>query len=385
MNKSEFVLTKCRVAFFRNKALLADGAKDNPNLMFMAAFVGRLPCYETEAVERAATDGTQILWNPKFIERIPEHEVFFVYAHECCHVMLGHHFRRGKRDPDLFNIAADLTINWELEKSGIPAPSWVYFPGRGSFKSYPGGLSAEQYYELIEKDPPPSGGGCVGRVTEPGTGSQADLAEAEARTASTIAGAEAMARSMGRDSCRFSRLAKEANVRPADWRSILRQFLNCNAYDDFSWSKPNRRYVAQGLYLPGIKSEALGELVIMVDTSGSIGESELGVFTSEIQAVLAAYPCRVVCVFHDYHVTAEQEFESSDLAIKLNAVGGGGTSHVPVFDWLTKRGEEPTCVIALTDLYSSFPKTGPDCPVLWAVIGGNKQQPPFGEVLHLNF
>ena len=49
--------------------------------------------------------------------------------------------------------------------------------------------------------------------------------------------------------------------------------------------RPNRRYIGAGVYLPSGISEKVDELVIAVDTSGSIPDADLAVFLSEVQSI----------------------------------------------------------------------------------------------------
>ena len=163
---------------------------------------------------------------------------------------------------------------------------------------------------------------------------------------------------------------------------MLRQFVASHARNDFSWSSPNRRFVHLGLYLPGLRSEELGEVVLAVDTSGSIGQQELARFAAETQALLESFDCSLAVLYHDTQVQHVQRWRSGDGSLVLEPVGGGGTSHVCVFDWLARQGEEPTCVVCLTDLDTEFPTQPPVTPVLWAVVGGNTTEPPFG--LHMD-
>jgi predicted metal-dependent peptidase len=173
--------------------------------------------------------------------------------------------------------------------------------------------------------------------------------------------------------------AVEGVLRPAaDWRAVLREFLGLHARNDYSWMRPNRRFVARGLYLPGLHSEELGEVVIAVDTSGSIGAAELNAFASEVNAILDAFDCSVTVLYHDTAVRHVQSWQSTDGPLVLDPVGGGGTSHACVFEWLAKVDEVPACVVCLTDLETRFPDDVPDVPVLWAVLGDCAKQPPFG-------
>jgi predicted metal-dependent peptidase len=165
---------------------------------------------------------------------------------------------------------------------------------------------------------------------------------------------------------------------------VLREFVAATARNDYSWARPNRRFVSQGLYLPGLRSEELGSVVLAVDTSGSISEAALGAFAAEANAVLAAYDCAVTVLYHDTEVQKVQTWASADGPLVLDPVGGGGTSHGCVFDWLIASGVEPACVICLTDLETEFPPRHPAAPVLWAVVGTPSTAPPFGRVVALS-
>jgi predicted metal-dependent peptidase len=163
----------------------------------------------------------------------------------------------------------------------------------------------------------------------------------------------------------------------------LREFVASNAKNDYSWARPNRRFLAQGLYLPGLHSEELGDVVLAIDTSGSIGEQVLGLFAAEANAILGSYDCSVTVLYHDTEVQKVQTWHSADGPLVLEPVGGGGTSHACVFDWIIQTGISPACVICLTDLETEFPAHVPAVSVLWAVPGQVPGDPPFGRVVSL--
>ena len=88
-------------------------------------------------------------------------------------------------------------------------------------------------------------------------------------------------------------------------------------------------------------------------------------------------------LYRDTEVQKVQTWQSSDGSLVLDPVGGGGTSHVCVFDWIERSGLNPACVVCLTDLETEFPLTVPAMPVLWAVAGKTPTLPPFGGVVSL--
>jgi predicted metal-dependent peptidase len=322
--------------------------------------------------------------------------------------------RRGDRDPTKFNEAADLAANSIMKGASFKLPKGALFPGEGKYKDFASDLSAEEYYVMLPPDPPPSesndgqgdGGGNgegqdenvsdsvrpgrdpgrTGEVRDPGQGSPAEKADAKADWEVAVAQAEQAAKQRGPLPAGLARMVDQVLRTPADWRAILREFVSQQARNDFSWSKPNRRFIAQGLYLPGLHSEELGEVVIMVDCSGSVGPNELAMFGSEIDGILSSYECEATILYHDVEVVGVEHWRSSDGPLKLEPVGGGGTSHRPAFDWVSgaHQGSGAACVVALTDLYTEFPRQAPDVPVLWAVVGNKGAEAPFGRIIHLD-
>ena len=79
----------------------------------------------------------------------------------------------------------------------------------------------------------------------------------------------------------------DAHRSTLDWRSLLRRYMTDAAACDYSWSVPNRRFIDSGLYLPSIRSEGMGTLAVIIDTSGSVDSDALAAFWSEVREVTA--------------------------------------------------------------------------------------------------
>ena len=168
-----------------------------------------------------------------------------------------------------------------------------------------------------------------------------------------------------------------------DWWTILHDFIAATSPSDYRWAPPNRRFVSSGLYLPSVQRSGVGDIVIVVDTSGSIGAKELEQFAGEINAIASeAQPESIRVIYCDAVVQAVEQFGPSE-PIKLSPKGGGGTDFVPPFRWVEANGIEPKCLIYLTDLCcNSFPPA-PDYPVLW--VTDSRKRAPFGETVRLSF
>jgi predicted metal-dependent peptidase len=222
--------------------------------------------------------------------------------------------------------------------------------------------------------------GVCGAVRDAGDGSPAQQQAREARWQVAVAQAARIAEARGKGDLPAGLVrAVEEILRPTvPWRDVLREFVTRTARNDYRWNRPNRRFVARRLYLPSLAGDSLGEVVVAVDTSGSIGQEELDRFAAEVQGILGAYDVHLTVLYHDTEVTEVEEWSPADGPIKLHPVGGGGTSHCCVFKWLEERGLDPNCVICLTDLYTTFPQVPPPYPVLWALVGDCPLEPPFG-------
>jgi predicted metal-dependent peptidase len=342
-----------------------------------------------------ATDGKELHYNPEFVTGLSFDELVGVLVHEVMHCALAHPFRRGHRDAKLWNIVCDLAINPILRDAGFTLPPCRLMPSEGSFAHLAPGKTAEEYYvDLLkarEEDHKGDGspendaddpGGC-GEVIDAAADDPAASQAMAPEWRVALVQAEVAAKGRGELPAGLGRIVESTVNPPLDWKSVLREFVASSAKNDYSWIRPNRRFIAQGLYLPGLYSEELGEVVIAVDTSGSIHEAALAQFGEEVKGVLAAYDCSVSVLYHDSEVQNVQSWRSTDGPLVLDPVGGGGTSHVCVFDWIDQSGTTPACVICFTDLETEFPATAPAIPVLWAVVGGMIGTPPFGRIIHI--
>jgi predicted metal-dependent peptidase len=156
-----------------------------------------------------------------------------------------------------------------------------------------------------------------------------------------------------------------------DWKQLLREFVTeyCAQREEASWRRANRRYLADDIYMPALDGEAIGELVIGFDTSGScFGSAEMTRFVTEVDAIVRAVsPSKVHVAYVDTQVAGFQTFEQGQFAVQAMAPKGGGGTHLPVlFDYLQEKRITPAACVFLTDGYTDF-DAAPGYPVLWAI------------------
>jgi predicted metal-dependent peptidase len=179
----------------------------------------------------------------------------------------------------------------------------------------------------------------------------------------------------------LERLLEGAVAPRLDWRELLHRFLDNAARNDFSWIRPNRRFLHTGLILPGMDSQELAEVAVAVDVSGSVTQAELDAFASELSELLEAYEAGLRVLACDAALTESRRLSRWDLPLEFEAKGGGGTDFRPPFKRLQDEGPAPACLIYFTDLEcDKFPEE-PDYPVLWVTPNARHAPPPFGEVI----
>lgn len=361
---------------------------------FFGALALRLIPEENQGIPTAATDGRRLLYNPNFIEAHTLEEVKGILAHEVMHCSSQHHTRRGERNPQRWNVAGDHVINHVLKGAGFRLPD-----GHLDDPQFHD-MSTDAVYSALPEDQGggSGGGGQGGPGDDPGgcggvmdaTDEDGNKAQGAAQTeveqewqVATIQAAQA-ARMQGKLPAGVERMLDDILNPKVDWREVLRSFIERAARNDYSWTLPNSRYVQQGLYMPRLHSLELGEIVVAVDTSGSIGQAELSQFAGELSGMLEAYPMTAHVIYIDTEVAGSETFTSEDLPIELHPAGGGGTAFSPAFLWVEAQEIEPAAMIYLTDMYGSFPDTPPDYPVIWCVIGGWNGEAPFGEIANIN-
>lgn len=364
------------------------------------------------------TDGTYLYFNPQFVIDIGNplqgrlqgmQELKGLWCHEVTHCAVGHPWRLIDVEPGPRKLVAmDLSINPMIRESG-KVNSRFKLPDDGQWPADYGlseGLSAEEYYRLLEGKVPDQSDmeagmtqcSCSGVIvpgqgpdgTEEGEGdgegegtgqssasaSASALAELESSWTVAIHQAVQAAKSDKRGTLPgwADRLVQEMREPVVDWREVLKRFMTEQSKDDYVNYPSNRRYVHRGLYLPSLhNTDTMGEVVVAVDTSGSIGREVLAGFMAEVNGICEDLRPRIVTLVGcDAQISYVRQYTPDEYPIQtVNLGGGGGTDFIPVFDWirnnLVSRGTVPACLVYLTDMYGgSWPVEKEEgYPVLW--------------------
>lgn len=373
---------------------------------------GELAAIFTEDVPIAATDGSNLILNPKTFFKYPLMQRVFIVCHEIFHCMWNHcvlsrPFQQSKKvkfldgselpyDAEQMNVAMDLVINDALitSKIGEFPTEGCHDPKVATYKD----SFLDVYKKVYKKKPdggngggdkPGGGGKGFDVLLEPGAGDGKDPDQATQDRSDTawgtaVAAAMASAKAMGKLPAALERLFNEVLEPVAPWQDLIRAFfarkVGAGSYD---WRKPDRRLIQRDIYAPQRSGSGCGDVVVGIDTSGSIGQKQLDVFFAEMRGILEdVRPQRLHVVWCDAKVHKVDELDQSSDLGGLKPKGGGGTDFRPVFDWIDEVGLIPDALVYLTDGMGRFPTAAPTYPVVWGSILPNINY-PFGDAVDI--
>lgn len=333
----------------------------------------------------AGTDGKTAWYNPEFIEPLTARELFGLVLHESLHVVLMHMWRRGDRDPSIWNRANDAIINAYILKSGYALPS-----GGVHIDWVTDDMDSEYVYNKLkqnddsESNDSEQGDGEEGQADAGGFDGTGDLIDAPTEASvsdieATIAASARMAKECGHGSSIVDKVLSKLGQSKKDWRTELRAMMTSSSQADYSYRRPSRRFIGQGIYLPSLYSEGLGGILFGIDISGSMTDDELNQINAEITQIADdLQPEFVEVVYCNTDVRSTQRFERGE-EVELSCSWGGGTRFKPVFDYLENMEQRPVGMIYFSDLCGDLNECKePDIPVIWANTSTYKTEVPFG-------
>lgn len=347
---------------------------------------------QDKACPTAATDGKTIWINTNYIAKLTLLEVVFLYCHEITHAMLLH-CPRGKQygdigfGPDMkpwnrkkWNHATDYVINAMLTEAAVGK-----MPLGGLINpQITGDMIADEVYKIIP-DPDPD--------DESGFDDHLDgdaLTDADA-TAMDVAVRQAanVAKATGKLPGSLGGMIERILNPTVDWRDVLMQeFSRAAADNEMDYNRPERRRLVMSnppVILPSLAGTTCGTVVFVIDTSGSISNTEAGKMLGEAAAICSNFSPEEVYVLwtdtkvaHVDHIEDECEMDAVVERCRTKPLpGGGGTNMPAAFDYIRDWGIEPDTCIVFTDGYTPFGEAQP-YPVVWGITTESIKDVPHG-------
>ena len=385
---------------------------------FLGALVLRLPLVEADPkwCRTTATDARSFYYNRDYIKALSFEQTKFILAHEALHCALSHFARREHRHKRRWDLACDFAVNPLLMADGLmPAPDALFLD---AYKD----MTAEEIYpcirentdeepmdqHLYDHDDKPHGSGDRddgegGRGEEQTDGGGGSHGEPDAQAGGAprppplstperdsldkqwqqrLASAAQQAIQAGKLGGSMTRMVDHLLQPQLPWRMLLAHYMTRAARNDYSFAHPSRREGTA--ILPGLRSQHI-DLLVVLDTSGSISDDAMQEFLSEVNAIKGQVGARITLHACDEKLAPEGPWifdPWEDVKLPGKLPGGGGTRFTPVFEWAEWQDRAPDLLVYFTDAKGEFPKSEPSYPVLWLVKG--KEKVPWGQRIQLN-
>jgi predicted metal-dependent peptidase len=192
-------------------------------------------------------------------------------------------------------------------------------------------------------------------------------------------------RQQGSKGVTANRLQAQRTSSSLSWPDMLREWLTKRSRN--GWDAPfnNPIYQTTGLICAGRRTRNAGEVVLVIDTSGSIGQRTYDRFLSEAQAVLDELKPDKLHLLSVSHVVADAVTLDVGGTVPTKLKGGGGTKFKPAFDWVAKHTYDVDVMVYLTDGYSDDLNdiTDVEFPLLWLSTGERAHRFRAGEVIEI--
>lgn len=365
-------------------------------------------------IPTAATNGRDVMFGRAFVDSIDDATLRFVILHEYFHLMFMHMTmwkHLFDEDAQTANTATDIIINNLLDETLVQGGDAfiTIWPHAALDHQYDGMDTGEVYRRLKQQgaaNKPNPGNGQPGQGKpgpgQPGAGkgsgapvrsasggqaqefdehdtsggpakmSDDEVKQLHAQIDTAIRQGAIMAGKVAGSANRMLDSLMEVSV---DWQEVLQDFVKTHASgnDLSTWRRLSRRWMSKGIKMPSRYTEAAKRITIGVDTSGSIGDTQLQRALSEIKGACdTVRPECVDVIYWDYQVAGHETYEA-DAVEQLTQVtkpkGGGGTRVRSMLDYMNSRDIKPDCIIIFTDGYveHDWGGDGWSAPVLWCV------------------
>jgi predicted metal-dependent peptidase len=349
---------------------------------YLATALFALHTVESRAVPTMAVDRHWRCYvSPAFVDRTPIEELAGVWVHEVSHLLRDHHGRSdrfaskhglaGPGERLRMNIAADCEINDDVYGDGLARPKGAVDPGLLRLSE---GELMEDYLQQFRLGPYTqglawldcgSGADGLDRDWDLGTDGADGLTEQE-RDAVRFRVAQGVTAHPGNVPKGWKRWAEEAFHPPQPWRDLLGAAVRSaasgpGAGEDYTYGRPSRRSASlPGVVLPSLRRRP-PRVCVVIDTSGSVSDEELGSAILEVAAIGRAVGGRRDLVTVLPCDAAARVAYPLCRAEGIPLVGGGGTDLRAGFAKALRTRPRPDVIVVLTDGQTPWPDVRPPC------------------------
>jgi len=380
---------------------------------YFGTLASRLTLDTSDEIPGFLSNGLKLEYNPDYVGTLDDSECEFMLANGAMHAALVHERRQNGRMSWLWQLATDHAINAMLVQNGFALPPQVNYDPRFE------GMYAEAIYAQLKdeiKNEEYSDDKVNGETRESALGYESNdtgFNENNQRKRDGLKNAEGdrdpdkkrpqmeventvdeslfehfekavreMMEKQGDTPLGLERFFIPTTEARIDWRSELSHALNRHLQSDYRLLPPSKKLLYNHIYLPSSTSETL-DLVIAVDSSGSVDEALLGRFIAEVESLLETFTdYRIELLVCDARVQSHHQFYPGE-PVTFDLKGGGGTDFRPVFDWIDRNTPMAPLLLYFTDCAGRYPDAAPFIDTVW-ITPATDQTAPFGQIITID-
>jgi predicted metal-dependent peptidase len=351
-----------------------------------------------QEIPTAATDGYNITYNTDFMATLGEAEVMGVVVHENLHKayrqlqlweklfkrptpgMAGDALMDCQRHNALVNMAMDYVINTDIKAMEAAQPSLIRLPKHGLYDPAFANMNTKQVLDELKKNPPPESQTID--VHRPPIAGDAPSKEQQLVLEAALQEGKIIQkmRQAGTGQSAGDRALQSLRPPKLPWQELMRRWLTDRVAGDGlpTYSRLHRRTALCNYPVPSRFEEAMGDIVLADDTSGSTSDEEQQLMLSDIVGLTKSLrPTTTHLIYWGSSVVAHETYTRDTvdtLAKSTKPRHGGGTSVSCVHKWVTESKIKPAMLVIFTDGYiDDWPPSWP-CPV-FAVVTTDQHVP----------
>jgi len=348
-------------------------------------------------VPTAYTNFRDFVFGYEYIETLTDEEIRGVIIHELYHPTYMHvpnYLWMHKINPKLANMVWDYRINGQIVAENR-VDGFAKLPDGALYDSKYDGMLEGEIWELLYE------GGDDGKSYDP-SNSEGGLDEHDVEAFEKLS--EEEQRELTNDiqeAIRQGLLAAEKSGKAGNktleelvevvipWEDIIQEWFvdTCSGGEDGTFRVPNRKYMPMDIIRPSRIQDKLDDIVLAIDTSGSVQSKEITAFMSVVRNIIETLAINNVHVIYwddevrSHEVYGETAIPLSELVNTTKPKGGGGTDVTCVHKYIEQNNIQAEGVVVLTDgkLWSGWGTW--TMPVLWAVLNNREVKPSVGKKL----
>jgi predicted metal-dependent peptidase len=356
-------------------------------------------------VRFTSNGGIVAYYYPQWVQSKSLAQLYGSVEHVLNHLIRLHSLRSSGKHPVAWMIACDMAVNGKKsapwvgyidsnDKRILPEDNMIWVP-----EEWDPNQSAEWYHDKIldeEPDPQSNGqdddgfgsymakyGGFGGMgIDDHSVWSDSDISQDEARQIIAERVRDATEKSQGSVPGHLKQAIEQLKEPMVRWREVLRQYIGNHVGNRRkTYSRANRRQ-PEIFGLKGVSRHSAAEVVVICDTSGSMGITEIEQCFSEIEAI--SYRAKIYVLEWDAGFQSFYRYRKGDWK-KIKPKGGGGTDMSAPVEWLEENGKVADLNVMLTDGYCNWPgkRSFPMVFCITTPANSGSSSPDWGQVVRM--